>query len=223
MRARFVLSVLLGLAASAATAQTIPALPPGSVALEAQLMTKVGPETRARIRSEAATQRQSFADSLSARAVQGVGGDMNLAQGDIEALSFLVMMQATRSAQEDLRAIMAGVKQINDAKAALRQNTVRTNSAVAGLRAPGQTNTTQIRPIPNTVRPVIQPVPMPKPELDARIAAAGNNLDSLNELGEMESLRLQMAMDRMSKMMSTLSNLLKKISETSSGITQNLK
>ena len=45
----------------------------------------------------------------------------------------------------------------------------------------------------------------------------------MSEMGEMESLRLQMAMDRMSKMMSTLSNLLKKISDTSTSITQNLK
>ena len=35
------------------------------------------------------------------------------------------------------------------------------------------------------------------------------DLDSLSEMGEMESLRLQMAMDRLSKLMSTLSNLLK--------------
>jgi hypothetical protein len=49
------------------------------------------------------------------------------------------------------------------------------------------------------------------------------DLDSLSELGETESLRLQMAMDRMSKMMSTLSNLLKKISDTAQSITQNLK
>jgi len=39
----------------------------------------------------------------------------------------------------------------------------------------------------------------------------------------MESLRLQMAMDRKSKMMATLSNLLKKMSDTSSSITQNIK
>jgi len=45
----------------------------------------------------------------------------------------------------------------------------------------------------------------------------------MSEMGEMESLRLQMAMDRMSKMMSTLSNLLKKLSDTSSQIAQNLK
>jgi hypothetical protein len=48
-------------------------------------------------------------------------------------------------------------------------------------------------------------------------------VDSMSEMGEMESLRLQMAMDRMSKMMSTLSNLLKKLSDTSSQIAQNLK
>jgi len=49
------------------------------------------------------------------------------------------------------------------------------------------------------------------------------DLDSMSEMGEMESLRLQMAMDRMSKMMETLSNVLKKISDTANNITQNLK
>lgn len=48
-------------------------------------------------------------------------------------------------------------------------------------------------------------------------------LNNLSEMGEMESLRLQMAMDRMSKMMSTLSNLLKKINKTGSEIISNLK
>lgn len=60
-------------------------------------------------------------------------------------------------------------------------------------------------------------------ELDASIDAMKNDLDSMSEMGEMESLRLQMAMDRMSKMMSTLSNLLKKISDTQSAIVQNIK
>lgn len=48
-------------------------------------------------------------------------------------------------------------------------------------------------------------------------------LDQLSEMGEMEQLRLQMQMDRMSKALSTLSNILKKISDTASGITQNIK
>ena len=45
----------------------------------------------------------------------------------------------------------------------------------------------------------------------------------MSEMGEMESLRLQMAMNRLSDPMSTLSNLLKKSSDTASGIVQNLK
>jgi len=49
------------------------------------------------------------------------------------------------------------------------------------------------------------------------------DIDSMSEMGEMESLRLQMAMDRMSKLMSTLSNILKKMSDTSESIVRNLK
>jgi len=60
-------------------------------------------------------------------------------------------------------------------------------------------------------------------DLDREMQQLKQQLDSLSELGETESLRLQMAMDRMSKMMSTLSNLLKKISDTAQSITQNLK
>ena len=50
-----------------------------------------------------------------------------------------------------------------------------------------------------------------------------NKLDSLSELGETESLRLQTAMDRLSKLMQTLSNLLNRITTTGSGIASNIK
>ncbi len=59
--------------------------------------------------------------------------------------------------------------------------------------------------------------------LDDSVAELRNAVDSLSELSETESLRLQMAMDRESKMMETLSNILKKISDTADSITQNLK
>ena len=62
-----------------------------------------------------------------------------------------------------------------------------------------------------------------KADIDALVETMKNDLDSMSEMGEMESLRLQMAMDRLSKMMSTLSNILKKISDTANTITENLK
>jgi hypothetical protein len=60
-------------------------------------------------------------------------------------------------------------------------------------------------------------------DFDAAIDAVRVKLDTLNEMGETESLRLQMAMDRLSKLMSTLSNLLKKASDTEASIVQNMK
>ncbi|MDQ1449946.1 MAG: hypothetical protein QOC79_2917, partial [Actinomycetota bacterium] len=52
-------------------------------------------------------------------------------------------------------------------------------------------------------------------------------LDSMNEMSELVSLRLQMIMDRRSKFLETLSKLLKKMpdtdTDTDSGIVQNVK
>ena len=51
----------------------------------------------------------------------------------------------------------------------------------------------------------------------------GQRAGKLNELGELQQVRLQMVMNRQSKMTETLSNLLKKIIDTQSSITSNLK
>jgi len=45
-----------------------------------------------------------------------------------------------------------------------------------------------------------------------------NDLDSLSEMGEVESLRLQMDMDRLSKFTVTLSNIAKRVADTGSSI-----
>jgi hypothetical protein len=48
-------------------------------------------------------------------------------------------------------------------------------------------------------------------------------LDGMNEMSEMTSLRLQMTMDRRSKFISTLSQIMKKISTTQETLVQNIK
>ena len=53
--------------------------------------------------------------------------------------------------------------------------------------------------------------------------AAQNQKQAVSEMGEEESLRLQMAMDRLSKMMATLSNIEKKLAQTQDSIIQNMK
>jgi chromosome segregation ATPase len=59
--------------------------------------------------------------------------------------------------------------------------------------------------------------------LKALQQALNAQLDSMNEMSEMTSMDLQMAMDRRSKFVETLSNVLKKISDTQASIIQNMK
>jgi hypothetical protein len=60
-------------------------------------------------------------------------------------------------------------------------------------------------------------------ELDTAIDKVKSDLDTMSELSEMDSLRLQAANERMAELMAMLSNVLKKISDTQQGIVQNIK
>jgi hypothetical protein len=168
-------------------------------------------------------------------------GSMNNA--DIEALAFLVLMQAAKSAQEDLKSIMAHVKSINNQKSKLRdalsmlndKNQRITRDRLDSVKILSvQTQALQKQNIPEKIQPVRTTtrdslksvrtvVPVSQSEINLAKEKVKNDLDSMSEMGEMESLRLQMMMDRQSKFMSTLSNIMKKISETQNSIIQNLK
>jgi hypothetical protein len=118
------------------------------------------------------------------------------AGGDIATLCFLVMQEAAASAQEDINSIMESIFRIARQKDSFRRLTVKL--AMLGGRM--------------------------EPSLYANLKDdVKRSLDSMTELGQSEGLRLQMAMDRLSKMMQTLSNVEKKIADTEMAIVQNLK
>jgi len=60
-------------------------------------------------------------------------------------------------------------------------------------------------------------------QFDVGVGGFQQTIDSLGDLSQTESLRLQVAMERQSKFFSTLSNIMKKSSDTSSGIIANTK
>jgi len=62
-----------------------------------------------------------------------------------------------------------------------------------------------------------------KAELDQEMETIRSTIGSKSDMGEMASLQLQMVIERMSKAMSTLSNILKKMNDTASAIVQNMK
>jgi hypothetical protein len=159
-----------------------------------------------------------------------------MGEGDIMAMCFIVMMEAAKSAREDLKAIMDGVRAINNEKEALRsvQDAADADaSARAGMpdgaaareiRVQDAVNADAARDGIRAGREADREVgPVDAADIEAAKEALKTKLDSLSEMGEMESLRLQMAMDRLAKLMSTLSNMLKKASETASAITEHIK
>ena len=154
----------------------------------------------------------SASDSLIAnlRQVEASRANFNVGiqmqESDVETLAFLVHIQASKSAREDLKAIMDSVKEINKSKEAFRDDSNKAKAEDIDFESAFQ----------------LLAVLCGK-AIESETDAVQDKLDSLSEMGEMESLRLQMAMDRRSKLMSTLSNLLKKISDTQSQIVQNLK
>ena len=161
----------------------------------------------------------ALADELTVRlrVLEESGANQRLTVGvrpstgaDIPSVVFEVMMEASNSASEDLQAIMNEVQAINAASGP-------TGSPPAGAK---------------TV------LPQGRTDLDAAfeilLSAYGtvieqdgrqllNDLGSSSELGATESLRLQMAMDRLSRLMTTLSNLLKKVADSNKQIVANLK
>ncbi|OSZ79812.1 hypothetical protein CAP36_00670 [Chitinophagaceae bacterium IBVUCB2] len=219
----------------------------GAGALFTKMMGQINPKHANWVRTTAATvnQKRQTETEVKAQATNwAVLGSLNNA--DIEALCFLVLMQASKSAQEDLKSIMDGVKTINENKKKMRETMTDLNNNASKMNRQKldsakllfqllpqtlkRTNTTLTKPKKSGIVDsdaakwsTVHTKEVTKQELDNTIDKIKNDLDSMNEMGEMESLRLQMAMDRMSKMMSTLSNLLKKISDTQNGIIQNLK
>jgi putative addiction module CopG family antidote len=163
---------------------------------------------------------------------------------DIQAMAFIVMMEAAKSAAEDLKEIMKELQAKNAAKQKLRELLRKVKCDIVNSTGQmrlefGKNGMGSERAYHHVIIPVEDPcsesgVRLIETDLhNGRITDIStlqsirddlkDKLDSLSEMGEMESLRLQMAMDRYSKFMSTLSNIMKRMSDTSQSIIQNMK
>ena len=169
---------------------------------------------------------------------------------DIEALVAMVMLEASRSAEQDLRDAMAAMEQLNQAKQAqrdlaqrlqeqedrLRTTTLKPPAAVPApifLKARPKGPRPMVHtPILNLELPKLAPdlihPPAPRPEMtlaeaEAERARAKGNLDDLSEMGEMQQLQLQLAMERRAKVIELISNVMRKAAATEDSLVRNLK
>jgi len=135
---------------------------------------------------------------------------VNLSDGDISALAFIVMMDAAESARQDLQSIMKGVSDINAQKEGLRKEL-------------GKTAANKVR-VQKVYTPVNSAFTMPPPlSPNATMAEKQKRLDDLSELSEEQQLRMQMLRDQMQKAESMASNMAKKFGDMQSSIIKNLK
>ena len=191
-------------------------LEPQMAGLSPGLRSWVSAEARAAIDCDAEPDAALIAGHARARLA---GQDFSNA--DIEALVQLVLMQCAQDADADLRDAMEQVRAANERKAAMRESAATRKAASKGLPASARAEYAgAIRPQADQISRVAPTGPGISPPAQA---ASEPDLESMSEMSEMNSLRLQMLMDRRSKAFETLSNVLEKSSDTASTITSNLK
>ncbi len=194
-----------------------------------------------------ASRSEVVAEALRQLGKSEAAGGSGEAGDDIEALAFRVMMQATQDANQDLKTIMGEIQAMNKAKQQMREMIQKIKHDIsANCRKKGEIDPLDLKTGMGSERAYHRAmIPCPDPLAKGGVTLVPTNLypgkvkdvcqlqdirddlmsrlDSMGDISEMMTLRLQMAMDRRSKMMSTLSNIMKKISDTAEAITQNLK
>jgi len=164
---------------------------------------------------------------------------LTLKDSDIGLIAFTVLMQATSDMDRDLSDLMAELKNLTAAKGKLRDLISKVNSDVvahageADIRPCTSRLCEQYPSMSAEAATALKHVPnggnlstgaiSTVGDLRATLKSLAGQLDSMNEVSEMTSLRLQMLMDRRSKFISTLSNIMKSISTTKDTVVGNLK
>jgi hypothetical protein len=215
------------------------------------LNSRLQPTTKAWILEQARSESQSSTpnlDSLNAMIRQHLAASgaswpgfpvtaPGSAQQDVDALALMVMMKATQDNEDDLRSQMASLQAMDQQKSAERKLLADLNSELArGNRQNLACTSPVCRSFAGPASFINQAsANMGRPSrfeasADMSYQQVANlqmqlsqNLQSMNELSDMTSMKLQMTMDRRSKFIQMLSNIEKKISSGSSAIVQNLK
>lgn len=190
-------------------------IPPGADTLYNHLMSAARPAIKNWVRSTAlkykgkeVTEEQAVSDVKQSYNVLG-----NLNNADIEAIAFLVMMQSAKSAQEDLKSMMDEVKKINEAKASQRQQVTALKQSSAQMKTQaraGYQNADSLKPLRTAT-------------VAKQVSEQKDKKDNMADLSEEQQLKLQMIMDRRSKAIQAISNMMKKLSETEENIIKNIK
>ena len=164
-------------------AQVPTAMPPDANAFYNNAMPLLRPQVKDIVlqTAKAIKHHKANADSLS-QTLRANAALKGMSKNDIEGITVLIMVQASKDADADLKRIVMGISHRNEQK--------------------------------QEVRTTMQPVSVNNIE---------NKNGSIEEINEMQNLKLQMIMDRKSRMAEEANYVMKKISGTQQNIINNLK
>jgi hypothetical protein len=172
-------------------------------------------------------------------ATKDMDDDIRLIMAEIKAMT--AAKQKMRELIKELNAWIsqemskhAGSEDIDNEKAGKPGTISRAARPTAKTSAPPvrritlETKTSPVLHLEYVMAPIIPPLPprnsgLTVSGLKSLLDDIKGKLDGLNEMSEMTSLRLQMTMDRRSKFIETLSNIMKKIGTTQETLAQNIK
>jgi hypothetical protein len=158
---------------------------------------------------------------------------------DVEEMAFVVLMQATNDADQDLQRIMAEVKAQTAAKQQLRDLINRVNHDVAssaGQTAKQPCRTAACQSLPAELKQLSAataqsqaPIYMTVPEnltygqFWQAASQLNQDLDKMNDISTQQQLQLQTMMDQRSKFEEAMSNIMKKLQDTANSMVDNMK
>lgn len=209
------LPVLLALAATLAMAQSPPE-PAGAQAREARLLKVLSPQARRWVNQEARREVASNSVSYAAaeRAIASAGPGDGLAGRSVEDLILLVFMEVSRDAERELDETLADMERSRARRQAQREAAGRQKSAQAATRDQAREVFAALEAPPRRARSA---------QVDAYLASRHVHADAIAELSVEQQLRLERAMDRLSKASSAATNLMKKAAQTQDGVIQDLR
>ena len=159
--------------------------------------------------------------------------------GDINALVAIVMMQTLTDSEKDLQNMMSQMQAITNAKQKLRDLLSQTQLEIKSnqtLDAKAMCQTALCKSLPSTLGEISNATANVQKPVRISISSKINfadlrtvpgqiqsNLDSLNDISQAQQMKIQMLMDQRAKLIETLSNIMKSISDTQSTIIQNIK
>jgi hypothetical protein len=241
----FLTLAILSLALTTESVNAQQPLPADANAFYTKAMTRINKKHVAWIRTTALEAKNKKLDVDAIRAlVSKYALQEALKNGDIDALIQLVMMECAKQEEQELRDQMAQMENTLKAKKAMRDalTELKSNrSGISKVRLDSFRQMTKVTWKPMTRRDSIHLVQVKNENTSIKRVNATTTdlasqadlksvqdelkgkLDGMNEISDMTSLRLQMMMDRRSKFISTLSNIMKKIDSTEDTLIQNLK